>query len=322
MKDIFIGTGSPLRSLFPLVRKSRQWAWKYHDRTAKRLVISGGKIKFMDTELEFPEKVGLLYSTHLFWNGPDAYEGPTSRTIALLACRSKLFLDIGSNIGIYAVYVGVKFPQVKRFVFEPVPAIWEKNCALHRANGLADREVMNLALSDDVGPRKIFIPVYDTALEEEQTATLNSNSWQFYEKKVEALEIKCTTLDTFAAENELPGGPCCLKIDVENCEAAVLRGGKKFIASRRPSIVCEILPCEEFDPATRTKRNNNKETLALAQELDYATFAITADGYFRMNTADFSRSRSLKDFVLMPREKIANDICFLASEDLSEIGSA
>lgn len=301
-----------------MVHKLRNWAWKFHDRTAIRLVINGGKIQFMDAELEFPETVGLHYSTPLFWNGPDAYENQTSRTIGLFAGKSSLFLDVGSNIGIYSVYVGVKHPQVKVFAFEPVPAIYEKNRAFHQANHLAEQTILKQALSDRNGPAKIYIPVYDTGLEEEQTATLSQQSWQFYEQKVQAIEIQCVTLDTFAAATPLPSGQCCLKIDVENCEAAVLRGGKNFITLRRPWIICEILPCEEFDPATRTKRNNNRETMALVEELNYAAFAITNDGYFRMNVADFSRSRCLKDFLLIPREKITGDLCFFGPEDIKE----
>ena len=39
------------------------------------------------------------YSTPLFWNGPDAYESPTSRALALLASRAKSFLDVGLEHG-------------------------------------------------------------------------------------------------------------------------------------------------------------------------------------------------------------------------------
>jgi len=319
MKNIIIKTGSPLRKLFPLIRKLRGASWKFHDRTGLRFVVSGGPVAFLDTVLNFPEGVGLQYSTPLFWNGPEAYEAATSRTIALLAGRSKLFLDIGSNIGIYSVYAGVKFPAVKTFAFEPVPVIWKKNCAFHAANQLAETIVLNAALSDRDGLQKIFIPIFDTGLDEEQTATLNAISWQAHEKKVETIEIQCLTLDTFAAKNALPAGPCFLKIDVENHEAAVLHGGKQFITSRRPWITCEILPCEEFDPATRTKRNNNRETLALVQELGYVAFAITNDGFFRMTPADFARPRELKDFLLVPAEKISPEISYLALSSLAEL---
>ena len=88
------------------------------------------------------------------------------------------------------------------------------------------------------------------------------------------------------------------------------------------SIVCELLPCEEFDPVTRTKHNNNREPLAVLEELNYAAFAITAEGFFRMSAADFARPRSLKDFLLIPREKVPGDSSYLTPENVGEIFSA
>jgi len=319
MKDILVTPGSPLRKLFPAVRTLRSWAWKFHNRTGIRLVISGGWVGFLDAELNFPEKVGLLYSTPLFWNGPDAYEAATSRTISRLIAHSQLFLDIGSNIGIYSVYAGVKFPRVTTMAFEPVPSIWEKNRAFHQANRLSEKNVFNLALGESVGPQKIILPIYATGLEEEQTATLCQDSWQAHENQVTEMVIQCSTLDAFASANALPDGTCCLKIDVENFEAAVLRGGRKFITSRRPWIVCEILPDQIIDPATGKRSNNNSEVIALVQEFGYAPFAITADGFFRMTAADFARPRGVKDFLLAPAEKIPPATSYLALETLGQI---
>jgi FkbM family methyltransferase len=322
MRNVYIKPGSPVRKLFPLVRRLRYWAWKFHDRTAQRLVISGGPVRLLDAELYFPDDVGLLYSTPLFWNGPNDYELPTSRVIATLAGRSKLFLDIGSNIGIYAVYVGVRFPAVKVFAFEPVPVIFEKNVLFHRANKLSDQTTLKIALSDRDGVQKLYLPVFTTGLEEEQTATLNAVSWQAYEKKVEVIETQCRTLDSFAAESPLPAGPCCIKIDVEGFEAPVFRGAKTFLRERRPWIVCELLPCEEFDPVTRTKHNNNSEVLAEIEAAGYVAFAITPEGCFRMNPPDFSRPRLFKDFLLVPREKISDQTLYLAPENLGEFFAA
>lgn len=317
MNNHIVKPGSLLRKTFPLLKKMRHGAKKFYDRTGERFIVSGGKIRFMDADLEFPENVALTYTTPLFWSGPEAYEAPTSRAIALLASRSKVFLDIGSNIGIYSVYVGVKFPEVKTLAFEPVPVIWGKNCAFHRANKLSEKIVQNLALSDRDGAQKIFLPVGTNCVEEEQTATLNDNSWQAHAAKVDTIEIQCLTLDTFVAQTELPPGPCSVKIDVEGFEAGVLRGGKEFFNTRRPWMVCELLPCEEFDPATKTLRNNNGPALAVLEELNYAAFAITADGFFRMNAADFSRPRGLKDFLLVPKEKISSEVAYLAPENVS-----
>ena len=321
MRNFVIQPGSLLRNFFPLIRKLRFLAWKFNDRVGVRLVISGGKARFLDADLEFPEGVGLQYTTPLFWNGPNAYEGSTSRTLAFLAGHARVFLDIGSNIGIYAVYVGVKFPQVKIYAFEPIPVICEKNRAFHRANKLSDSVTQNLALSDRDGTQDMILPVYATGLEEEQTATLNTGSWQIQEKDVKIFQVKCLTLDTFAAANALPVGPVVLKIDVENFEAPVLRGGKKFISERRPWILCEILPNQEIDAATGHRRNNNRETTGVITELGYEIFAVTDAGLFRMNPVDFTRARSMKDFLLVPKERVPGDILYFALEDMGKVFS-
>ena len=94
MRNIIVKPGSQWRKFFPLIRQLRGWAWKFHDRTGLRFVFSGGKIRFMDADLEFPENVALTYTTPLFWNGPEAYEAPTSRTIPQLLTVVAAYLHI------------------------------------------------------------------------------------------------------------------------------------------------------------------------------------------------------------------------------------
>jgi FkbM family methyltransferase len=312
MKNIIIKPGSPWQKFSPLVQRLRCWAEKFHDRMGQRLVISGGRVRFMDADLAFPEGVAVSYSTPLFWNGPDAYESPTSRALALLASRANSFLDVGSNMGIYAVYVGVKFPQVAVFAFEPVPSIWEKNRRFHQANGLSDQRVLNLALSDRASRQTMVLPIGSGGLEEEQTATLRQDIWQGKDNQVTQFEIECVTLDSFAAQNPLPAGLCCVKIDVENFEAAVFQGGRQFFRERRPWIVCEILPDQGVAPASGKKFNDNGAVVAEIRESRYTPFAIMAEGYFRMTPADFERPRGFKDFLLIPAERLAADHAYLS----------
>lgn len=319
MKPVIVKKYSLLRRLFPLVRKVRSWSLKIYDRAGERLVIDGGRASFLDAELEFPEGEGLDYSTRLFWNGPCAYESDTSRLIATLLKRARMFIDVGSNFGMYAVYAGVKHPDMLVHAFEPVPGTWRGNVAFHKANGLPCGRVLNLALSDDNQPKKIYIVPFPSGDPDTQTATLRPDSWQADSAGVDSMEIQCTTLDLFAAENNLPDLPCLLKIDVENYEAAVLRGAHDFLARRRPWVVCEILPKEEYDRETKTKRNNNRETLKLLGDLRYACFASTAAGLFRMAADDFARPRDYKDFLLIPEERIQPEVHYLSLDCLGEI---
>jgi FkbM family methyltransferase len=316
MRNIIVEPNSFWRIFIPLFGRIRQWCWKGYDRIAQRFILSGGEIPFLDATLNFPLGVAMTYSTPLFWNGPEAYEGPTSRTLATLISRSRVFLDVGSNVGIYAVYAGVKHPAVVTYAFEPVPAIWEKNRAFHRANRLPEDRALHMAVGDRVGPQQLILPIYTTGVEEEQTGTLQADSWQTNEARVEKIEVPCITLDEFAATHALPEGRCCLKIDVENHEAAVLRGGTQFIAARRPWIVCEILPDQGIDPMSGRRINNNSDVMALVEKLAYTALAITSEGLFRMTTSDFERPRTLKDFVLIPTEVLPSGVSYLPSSSL------
>ncbi|MEP6669614.1 MAG: FkbM family methyltransferase [Chthoniobacter sp.] len=319
MKNVTIKPDSWLRRVLPLTQKTRAWAWKYFDRVALRLVISGGRVRFLDTDLNFPEGVGVTYSTPLYWQGAEAYEAPTSRALAALLSRAKLFLDVGSNVGIYAVYAGVKHPEVMTFAFEPVPVIWAKNVQFHRANHLPEKNVLKLALSAEEKVEQFFLPIYTTGIEEEQTGTLNAQSWQTREPTIEKIDVQCTTLDRFAASNALPAGFCCLKIDVENHEAAVLRGGQEFIRTRRPWIVCEILYGQKVHPTTGERMNDNREILEMIEELAYVPLAVTSEGFFRTSLADFDRSRTFKDFLLLPTEAMPANASYLALDSVKEL---
>ena len=304
MRDILVRPKSPLRSLLHLVQASRRAAWKYHDRTARRLLVSGGRIQFLDATLVFPDGLGLIYSTPLFWNGPDAYEADTSHLVASLLGRVDSFIDVGSNIGIYAVYAGVRFPNLSVCAFEPIPEIWRKNVDFHRANNLPADRVFNLACSDSDKTQRIFLPQPDHALEEEQTATLRPDSWQASSSNPRCIDVKCITLDSFFSTRGWPAGACLLKIDVEDFEAAVLRGAQTLVSKCRPWILCEILP----------RGHHNRDTLALIADLKYVLFAVTPEGLFRMTGADFSRPREFKDFLLLPAGKISSEVFYMPIE--------
>ena len=98
MKNIVVILGSLWRKLFPLVQKKRQWSWRYYDRMGIRLDISGGKIRFLDAELEFPEQVGLNSSTPIFGTGPEA-DDAAAKWSRSCADRSKSRKVILANDG-------------------------------------------------------------------------------------------------------------------------------------------------------------------------------------------------------------------------------
>jgi len=55
MKNVIIKLNSRLRRFLPLAQKTGLWGRKYCERLGIRLVVSGGRIRFLDAELNFLE---------------------------------------------------------------------------------------------------------------------------------------------------------------------------------------------------------------------------------------------------------------------------
>lgn len=235
--------------------------------------------------------------------------------------NSNTFLDIGANIGLYSVLAKRVTPTIDVISFEPMPAVAAQNCAFHLANAVAP-SVEEIGLSDRDGEARLFTPQSEAKLftrygEESLSSTLASVSWQA-RKPHEEFTVRIAKLDSYLSGRRLRE-PVTIKIDVEDHEAAVLRGAVETIRQYRPAIVCEILPrpvTGDNRPGRETARpgeqHENAATLQALAAMGYTAFAITAEGYFRMPAADFKADRPFSDFLLLPDEDIDRDRNFFA----------
>ena len=118
------------------------------------------------------------------------------------------------------------------------------------------------------------------------TGTLVADGWQRRKQSAE-IEVRTSRFDDF--EREHPMKLDLIKIDVEDFEAAVLRGMRATLERDRPFLVCEILPRE----------HGNQQTLKILGDLGYTPYWITPTGYIKVSRLDFDRRGSL-DFLLSP----------------------
>ena len=237
--------------------------------------------------LKLARNAGVGFATGLYWNGFENYEPATSRTLRFFFERVQTFLDVGSNIGFYSLLAGHWNQQLRIVAFEPVPQIFRQLEANIRANNLSDRATpFQVALSDKTGTETLYLPPSDGTHECEMTGTLVADGWQ-RRKQSSEIEVRTSRFDDF--EREHPMKVDLIKIDVEDHEAAVLRGMQATLKRDRPFVVCEILPRE----------HGNRETLKVLDQVGYTPYWITPTGYIKVSRLDFDRRGSL-DFLLSP----------------------
>jgi FkbM family methyltransferase len=189
--------------------------------------------------------------TYYRWITYNAKEPETLDWIDTQVQEGDILFDVGTNIGLYAIYAALRHPEARVIAFEPEYA----NLHLLRdnvtANGLEARvEVYSLALSDRVGVSRLQVQdltpgsALHTESRESLTETLQSCPVILREG------IGATTLDAFCEETGLQ--PNCLKIDVDGTEPLILEGGIRTIRSPQfRSLIIELPEPQMRERATR-----------------------------------------------------------------------
>jgi FkbM family methyltransferase len=177
----------------------------------------------------------------IFWSGFHQWEKETVPVILDHLRRSKCFMDIGANCGIYTVLGCTVNPQLKAVSIEPVPKISAALKNNIERNGFSPRvQVLNLAVGDCNG----VVPFHEA-----EDATQGSLAEQGYAgQKGNLIQVRCTTLDALVEELKIE--PDFLKIDVEGFEHAVVKGATGVLKRFRPRIVLEANPTDPADVVT------------------------------------------------------------------------
>jgi len=144
--------------------------------------------------------------------------------------RPPLVVDVGGNIGYFAIYAALLGCRVK--VFEPIPRVIRYLNLSVMLNNVRERiEVYNYAASDHDGDFSIKLNCGDTG----QSLIKEDNSGD--------VPIRMTKLDEHVKEDVL-----LLKIDTEGHEDKVLKGAEGLFANYRiKNMVCETKPTNDLD---------------------------------------------------------------------------
>jgi FkbM family methyltransferase len=170
---------------------------------------------------------------HTMW-WPTEFEMVTARRFL---AKDKIAVDVGANVGLFTAVLARHSKLV--IAFEPNPSL-----ARHLAK-VAPRncEVIAKAVSDREGTTMLRVPVADGIAMDALATIALSNRFETEARATAFVthEVPTVTLDQ-ALLPVLKGGErvAFVNIDVEGHEFAVLRGGEKLIAAKRPALLVEL----------------------------------------------------------------------------------
>ena len=184
-------------------------------------------------------------------------EGDFIRFLNMLP-DSGTVIDIGANIGAMTVHLARSLPHAQVVSVEPVMLNYNVLCRVVRKYRLANVTTFALALGESTGSVTMVMPV-------EGSVRMHGLSHVIHESISEGNEgdtqvCPSDTLDNFVAAH-VRGPVTGIKLDVENFEYYVLKGGVGTLKQYSPPVYCELWDNE-----------NRQKCLKLMGELGYQVY--------------------------------------------------
>lgn len=154
-----------------------------------------------------------------------------------------LILDIGANLGIMSWHLLNTFKRAEIWAFEPIP---ENNAVLRTVTKNFDSarfRIFDFALGDKPGCTKMVLPEVNEVKMQGLSHVVHESIDDF--NKGKQYEVQIDTLDNLVPDTIRVEG---IKLDVENFEYFVLKGGEVIIDRDKPVIYTEL-----WDNVNRTK---------------------------------------------------------------------
>ncbi len=222
----------------------------------------------------------------------DYYEPFSVRVISALEGNLDVFLDVGTNVGVFALFAASEPKPPRVVAFEPNPLMRSALEENRDLNGF-DIDISALALSDESGEAEFFQP---------ESVTSGSLDREFNPDFVDSYCVDVSTLDEFSEGSDIlsEGDRVLVKMDVLGHESAVLRGAREFTKRWIPTYLLEAV------------RRYDSAEVEFLRRLGYQFFRLLPSG---LEKTDQLQSKESDGFAF------ANLIA-TADEDLPDLISA
>lgn len=191
-----------------------------------------------------------------------SYEVLITRLLLALGSTSRVFLDVGSNIGFYCALLGKSFPDLIVHGIEPNSFLWRRWENNQEINGLGGRCVLHKAGLATIDEDSFFFLPSVTGSGGGSLKVLHPDEAQ------QKITVSLRTPDSLALPNELS----LIKIDVEGAEYDVVRALETRLSESRPTIIIELLR-KWMAPFN----SRPQDVVEILRGLDYTSFAVGSD---------------------------------------------
>jgi FkbM family methyltransferase len=179
-----------------------------------------------------------------------------------------IILDIGANIGIMTYHLSKNFSQNYIHAIEPVPSNVEILKKIIKQKQLKNVSVHALALGTENSTVKMILPFENNVYFQGLSHVKHESITEKNEGK--EFEVEMKTLDDLFPNKKI----IAIKIDVENFEYFVLKGGEKILKIHHPIIYAEL-----WDNENRTN------CFHLLHSMNYKTFVIEKNQLVSYNSS-------------------------------------
>jgi FkbM family methyltransferase len=213
------------------------------------------------------------------------YEPVDSNMMMRLISSDANIIDIGANMGWYAINFAKTFPLSKIFAFEPIPQTYsflKKNIALNKVSNIT---ACQFGLSNE--KKSLTFYLYPEGSGNASAENLSERN------DAEMVQCQVEVLDDFVNSHQLKID--FIKCDVEGAELFAFLGAKKTIARDKPIIFTEMLR----KWAAKFNYHPN-EIIKFLNSLGYKCF--------------YANNQFLKEFFVMTDETAETNFFFLHSE--------
>lgn len=154
-----------------------------------------------------------------------------------------------------------RFPQSTIFSFEPLQLNMDTLLRIKKKFDLNNVQEYQLAVGEKEGIIEMVMPVINNVPMHGLSHVVHPDNKEFNEGNKYEVQMIC--LDNFDNLINTDKDIVAMKIDVENFEYFVLKGGKNLIGNHKPIIYCEL-----WD------NDNRKKCIELLNNLNYSAFIL------------------------------------------------